>query len=157
MATSFPARGSAFQAFSALVDGPSGGGGGGGNERPDAALGLSAFGGFKPLDARLGGSQVLEVPPAGQPRQPDLQLDAYRVWSRLVETGRNGDDDDENNNAYLAGLWRRHLPYHLLWWCQRDGDEGDSEFEGTDDEGIEDDEDDEHYEAGGDENEDNQI
>lgn len=70
--------------------------------------------------------------------KPDPMLNVYSIWAELVETYSTlaltkwedklvafsgiakmmcGVLDDE----YLAGLWKRHLPYHMLWSRRKDG------------------------------------
>lgn len=66
----------------------------------------------------------------------DAALNAYDIWCNLLQTYTRsnltkGEDKlvaisgvAKNmrqllNDEYLAGLWRRHLPYHLLWFKER--------------------------------------
>lgn len=66
----------------------------------------------------------------------DTELNAYDIWCNVLQTYTRSNLTKEEdklvaisgvakdmqqllNDEYLAGLWRRHLPYHLLWYKER--------------------------------------
>jgi len=102
------------------------------------ALGAPSNGRFKRLDPELDGGWLRETKSMQRLKShPDLNI--FSIWGELVETYSSlnltkwedklvafsgiakmmrqilGDDD------YLAGLWRRQLPYHMLWSRRKDG------------------------------------
>lgn len=95
-------------------------------------LGAAPNGHFKSLDPVISGRRAREERRGGR-QCPDESLDPYYLWAEWVETysalqlTKATDrliaisglakllQEILSDDQYLAGLWRRHLPYHLLW------------------------------------------
>lgn len=100
------------------------------------ALGSASNGRFKRQNPNIDGAWLRVAHSMGRLR-PNPTLNAYSLWSELVEAytmmhlTKVGDKliaisgvakqmRQILNDQYLAGLWRNHLPFHLLWTKRRD-------------------------------------
>lgn len=95
-------------------------------------LGAAPIGHFKGLDPMIDGRRARKERARGR-QCVDESLNPYFLWAELVETYSRlqlTKATDKliavsglvkllqtvlSDDQYLAGLWRRHLPYHLLW------------------------------------------
>ncbi|KAH8649459.1 heterokaryon incompatibility protein-domain-containing protein [Tricladium varicosporioides] len=99
-------------------------------------LGLASNGRFKRQDPDIDGAWLREENSMGR-LTSDPALNAYSLWNELVEaysmleltkvsdklvaiSGVAKYMRRQLDDTYLAGLWRKHLPYHLLWTKRRD-------------------------------------
>ena len=96
------------------------------------ALGAAPNGRFISLDPMIDGRRARKERTGGR-QCVDESLNPYYLWAELVETYSGlqlTKATDKliavsgmakllqsvlSDDQYLAGLWRRHLPYHLLW------------------------------------------
>lgn len=96
------------------------------------ALGAVPNGHFKSLDPMIDGRRARKEMAGGR-QCVDESLNPYFLWAELVQTYSGlqlTKATDKliavsglakwlqtvlSDDQYLAGLWRRHLPYHLLW------------------------------------------
>src|SRR5437016_1808654 len=99
-------------------------------------LGFASNGRFKRQDPNIDGAWLREANSMGRLKS-NPTLNAYSLWNELVEAYSMMDLTNVGdkliaisgvakhmrqifNDQYLAGLWRKHLPYHLLWTKRRD-------------------------------------
>ncbi|KAH6681343.1 heterokaryon incompatibility protein-domain-containing protein [Halenospora varia] len=99
-------------------------------------LGLASNGRFKRQDPDIDGAWLREENSMGR-LTSDPALNAYSLWNELVEaysmleltkvsdklvaiSGVAKHMRSRLDDTYLAGLWLKHLPYHLLWTKRRD-------------------------------------
>lgn len=99
-------------------------------------LGAASNGHFKRQDPATDGASIRESNSMGR-LSSDQSLNTYSLWSDLVETysGLSLTKEEDKliafsaiakkmrhllKDEYLAGLWRRHLPYQLLWTKRKD-------------------------------------
>jgi hypothetical protein len=100
-------------------------------------LGAPSSGHFKRLDPELDGGWLRETKSMNRLKS-ESALNIFSVWAELVETyssltltkwedklvAFSGIAKMMNEllaDDYLAGLWKRQLPYHLLWSRRQDG------------------------------------
>jgi hypothetical protein len=100
-------------------------------------LGASSNGHFKRLDPELDGGWLRDIKSMSRLKS-DPALNIFSIWGELVETYSSftltkWEDKlvafsgiaklmvEILNDEYLAGLWRGHLPYHMLWSRRKDG------------------------------------
>ncbi|KAH6855460.1 heterokaryon incompatibility protein-domain-containing protein, partial [Chaetomium sp. MPI-CAGE-AT-0009] len=104
------------------------------------ALGTASNANFKRLDPELDGGWLREIKSMGRLKSSPA-FNRYSLWAELVETYSatsltKWEDKlvafsgiakmaqqwpEMAGDGYFAGLWRQHLPYHMLWSRRKDG------------------------------------